>query len=196
MKCNWSAFADFLYPREGTETCSYTYLSAMWSDFLYPREGTETHKCIHPPATDADFLYPREGTETALVFAQCLFLYRFSLSPRGDGNIPLLLMYLATSAGFSLSPRGDGNGHWHALLIENNDFLYPREGTETFYLCDALTHSHGIFFIPARGQKLYSRSKISFAVPIFFIPARGHYSQQKSTFLPSIYLQTVRNVLN
>ena len=35
------------------------------------------------------------------------------------------------SSGFSLSPRGDGNSIMLAYAWTTDDFLYPREGTET-----------------------------------------------------------------
>ena len=59
---------------------------------------------------------------------------------------------------FSLSPRGDGNAMLVCKLDLLNDFLYPREGTETAQPCRC-TRTHKIFFIPARGRKpcLYTR---------------------------------------
>ena len=85
MKYNWSAFADFLYPREGTETPlrpamddekviffipargrkqhTAKLAAQVVDDFLYPREGTETLQ-LHVIRYRLDFLYPREGTET------------------------------------------------------------------------------------------------------------------------------------
>ena len=53
-----------------------------------------------------------------------------------------------------------------------DDFLYPREGTETtvFFCCRA---SARIFFIPARGRKLCGIEHFSYPYEIFFIPARG-----------------------
>ena len=68
MKCNWSAFADFLYPREGTETVTADVAVKVDEDFLYPREGTETSISLCLSISAMDFLYPREGTETAALW--------------------------------------------------------------------------------------------------------------------------------
>ena len=125
-------FLDFLYPREGTETICLARFCSTVDDFLYPREGTETHTCASRPLARGDFLYPREGTETAYSLMVIIYPYRFSLSPRGDGNaclavcsVPFDMIFfipvrgrkqftvrgtVPTTEGFSLSPRGDGNG--------------------------------------------------------------------------------------
>ena len=56
---------DFLYPREGTETCILGVCCKLSEgDFLYPREGTETRRGSPIQRISSDFLYPREGTET------------------------------------------------------------------------------------------------------------------------------------
>ena len=185
---------DFLYPREGTETAPQKCPRGRAWIFFIPARGRK-HKCIHPPATDADFLYPREGTETQWHFFVVLLLsaiffipargrkhFRIPFHPRAAmiffvparGRKPVATISIATISRFSLSPRGDGNKIFGLAKYHHYDFLYPREGTET--------------------ARLYMTGAIKLG--IFFIPARGRHSQQKSTFLPSIYLQAVRNVLN
>ena len=120
-------------------------------DFLYPREGTETMALAPSQQRSADFLYPREGTETMISLA-FISSFRFSLSQRGDGN-SMRGLFCRSKSRFSLSPRGDGNPC--IMLLPSHcpqDFLYPREGTETH----RRTSRHYIlviFFIPARGRK-------------------------------------------
>ena len=51
-----------------------------------------------------------------------------------------------------------------------DDFLYPREGTETGHVGHHKNAAFGIFFIPARGRKLYfvkifSRPYLDFLYP-------------------------------
>ena len=67
MKCNWSAFADFLYPREGTETVSLLDVVLVLIGFsLSPRgDGNDYPRGLI--VIVPDFLYPREGTETARI---------------------------------------------------------------------------------------------------------------------------------
>ena len=128
IQCTDSA-DDFLYPREGTETLlpSYHPLRRYGRIFFIPARGRKqpaTHQLVH---RHHDFLYPREGTETRRVAAHIVAFYRFSLSPRGDGN-GKFLKTVSACARFSLSPRGDGNRKTSLYVFAGCDFLYPRKG--------------------------------------------------------------------
>ena len=81
-------------------------------------------------------------------------------------------MQLECFCRFSLSPRGDGNYFVFYCGGAFDDFLYPREGTETSRF-DNLLEWQLIFFIPARGRKHARIISRSIFFVIFFIPARG-----------------------
>ena len=161
------------------------------------------------------FFIPARGRKLVL-HDLAIIPSRFSLSPRGDGNASSSLS-ISNFSDFLYPREGTETPNKSAIEHTNIDFLYPREGTET-PSCPPCPSDRLIFFIPARGRKRslaglwrngtrfslsprgdgnasFSQSA-SCCCQIFFIPARGRHSQQKSTFLPSIYLQTARSVLN
>ena len=106
MKCNWSAFADFLYPREGTKYIAVLSKCCFSKDFLYPREGTKYKFYMRRDYGEMIFFIPARGRNCKMVDKNSLVL-RFSLSPRGDEIIRRVVTY-----------------------IQIVDFLYPREGTK------------------------------------------------------------------
>ena len=163
--------ADFLYPREGTETFCISSLSVIAKIFFIPARGRKQSSPLYFSIMSPDFLYPREGTETCICLCLLVGGARFSLSLRGDGNYAMLWLVLELKR-FSLSPRGDGNLPVHLYKRRRYDFLYPREGTET-HVPRASFRTIRIFFIPARGRKQRRRQAVRAPQRIFFIPARG-----------------------
>ena len=142
-----------------------------------------------------DFLYPREGTETRIL-ERChlsgliFFIPARGRKPYGRARLCLVMMI------FFIPARGRKPADFEHVTFVHGDFLYPREGTETAAArCPLAFWSRFSLSPRGDGNSSFSQSA-SCCCQIFFIPARGRHSQQKSTFLPSVYLQTVRNVLN
>ena len=55
----------------------------------------------------------------------------FNLSPQGDGNTVLLVLFVFDPY-FNLSPQGDGNMVQALATVQNGNIsTYPRKGTET-----------------------------------------------------------------
>ena len=77
----------FFIPARGRKQINAVTCASIHDDFLYPREGTETMLIFILFSSYPDFLYPREGTETKVGQLIDNDVYRFSLSPRGDGNL-------------------------------------------------------------------------------------------------------------
>ena len=103
------------------------FLLPLFPDFLYPREGTETTWCRSPCLYTADFLYPRKGTETAsgtVVISNFYLIFFIPARGRKQQVVVPAKFYLR----FSLSPRGDGNLPAAHLVSDYQDFLYPRKG--------------------------------------------------------------------
>ena len=154
MKCNWSAFADFLYPREGTETSAASSSVSSSVIFFIPARGRKLVIPRHVTGRVSIFFIPARGRK------RCID--------------PLSVL----TFGFSLSPRGDGN-HTGDMIggISWRDFLYPREGTET---CGAKSRgtAYSGFPLSPRGDGNMSRREYKMIKRrIFFIPARGRKQQ-------------------
>ena len=153
MKCNWSAFADFLYPREGTETFCISSLSVIAKIFFIPARG-------------------RKPIATISIAA----ISRFSLSPRGDGNV-YLLPHFPRHVDFLYPREGTETARGKPRPAFGADFLYPREGTETTW-CRSPCLYTADFLYPRKGTETASGTVvISNFYLIFFIPARGRKQQ-------------------
>ena len=97
-----------IYPRKGTETLLAYPEHGLLFVSIYPRKGTETGKTLKAIYWDLVSIYPRKGTETGRTHSKRPTHWRLYLSPQGDGNfwLPLLFQLLQVS-------------------------IYPRKGTET-----------------------------------------------------------------
>ena len=101
---------DSLYPREGTETnIGIDFEIEYIGIFFIPARGRKRKAIYLGKAVHLDFLYPREGTETLLEFLSQMPLRIFFIPARGRKLHPSYGVQLIFR--FSLSPRGDGNRH-------------------------------------------------------------------------------------
>ena len=100
-------------------------------DFLYPREGTETTASFSRRIIVAlIFFIPARGRKQQVVVPAKFYL-RFSLSPRGDGSIFSNFPHKIWCPRIFFIPARGRKQIQHIRNLGVDDFLYPREGTET-----------------------------------------------------------------
>ena len=182
---------DFLYPREGTETSKSRPCRMASVIFFIPARGRK-----HPPESALivrigfslsprgdgnrrseivdliapDFLYPREGTETRCSLSQAPHAMIFFIPARGRKHI--FAARRVYRVRFYLSPRGDGNVHSSIRTHASNDFLYPREGTETNIMMP-LSKKSVDFLYPREGTETHTGAPSISCNRDFLHPRKG-----------------------
>ena len=110
----------------------------------------------------------------------CRSKSRFSLSPRGDGNNRFTPLRLVSNLIFFIPARGRKQERLAFVNSPNNDFLYPREGTETALYATTYNQNVRDFLYPREGTETRLANAVSPLMPRFSLSPRG----DGNTFLP------------